>query len=188
MKNVIVSACLIGCKCTYKNSSNLIPELLDYFKMKNEDQLELSDSDSDNNNSISEADNFILIPVCPEQLGGLSTPRTPSELQNKAADIIAGRGKVLAHDGVDVTSQFIKGGKEALRLARMYQAKSAILKQKSPSCGSLEVHDGSATGTIIDGRGITAELFVREGIRIFDEDNWKEAFQFRESNYCGIEI
>ena len=90
---------------------------------------------------------YELIPVCPECYGGLTTPRTPSE---RLGD------RVVSKTGVDVTAQFNKGAEAALYLARLFNVKTAILKANSPSCGSGTIYDGTFTGTLAGGDGVTA--------------------------------
>jgi uncharacterized protein YbbK (DUF523 family) len=101
------------------------------------------------------------IPVCPEQLGGLPTPRQPSEING---------GRVIRKDGLDVTAEFQQGAREALKLARLVGAKTAILKAKSPSCGCGKIYDGSFSGALIDGNGIFAQLCKENGIEVKTEE------------------
>jgi len=103
---------------------------------------------------------YRLIPVCPESAGGLPTPRDPSER--------LGEG-VVSSKGRDVTAQFKKGAETALYLARKYNCKKALLKRNSPSCGGEYIYDGSFSGTLIPGEGVTAELLRAEGIEIIGE-------------------
>ena len=103
------------------------------------------------------------IPVCPEMLGGLPCPRVPSE---RSAD----GARVLAKDGKDVTEAFERGAAETLRLARLYECGRAILKARSPSCGCGKVYDGSFSGTLRDGNGVTAELLLRSGVAVEVKD------------------
>lgn len=103
---------------------------------------------------------FRLIPVCPETAGGLPTPRDPSE---RLGD------KVVSNQGRDVTAQYQKGAETALTLARRYGCKAALLKEKSPSCGSGLIYDGSFTGTLIQGDGVAAEELKKEGLIVFGE-------------------
>lgn len=125
-ENILVSACLIGIKCRYDGSSSLSEKVL-------EDQK-----------------NYNFIPVCPEQLGGLSTPRVPSEIINT---------KVITKMGNDVTDNFNKGVQEALKLLKIFNCKKAILKSKSPMCGCNLIYDGSFSGKLIRGDGmLTKEL------------------------------
>jgi uncharacterized protein YbbK (DUF523 family) len=137
MEKYLVSACLAGVNCTYGGKSNLHPKVVELFQ----------------------AGRAYLI--CPEQLGGLPTPRTPAEILGN---------RVIMKDGRDVTFNFIKGAHEALRLAKLLNIKKAILKQRSPSCGYGQIYDGSHTGKIVSGNGITAELFLKNGIEIVSEE------------------
>lgn len=105
-------------------------------------------------------DEYELIPVCPEAYGGLTTPRAPSERSG---------AKVVSQSGADVTEQFQKGAQAALYLARFFGVKLAILKENSPSCGSGMIYDGTFTGTLISGDGMTAELLKKHGIVVIGE-------------------
>jgi len=102
-----------------------------------------------------------LIPVCPEQLGGRPTPRIPVEIKN---------GRVVEENGCDRTEEFVHGAEEALRIAKMYDCKKAILKAKSPSCGFGKIYDGTFSKTLTDGNGISAQLLYDNGIEIINED------------------
>ena len=106
---------------------------------------------------------YRLIPVCPEAAGGLPTPRDPSERQGE---------RVVSCRGRDVTAEYRKGAETALALARRYGIKAALLQSRSPSCGSGRIYDGSFTGALIPGDGVTAELLKAHGIRVTGE--WKE--------------
>ena len=101
-----------------------------------------------------------LVPVCPESLGGLPIPRAPSERVGE---------RVFSKDGGDVTASFVRGACEALKLARLYGAKCALLKERSPSCGSGTIYDGSFSGGLTSGDGVTAELLKKNGIQIYGE-------------------
>ena len=103
----------------------------------------------------------IAVPVCPEVLGGLPTPREPSELQPD--------GRVVNCLGEDVTEQFRKGAEEALQICRENGCTSAILKSKSPSCGCGVIHNGKFDGGLIEGNGIFADLLLKEGIPVMTE-------------------
>ena len=105
---------------------------------------------------------FRLIPVCPETAGGLPTPRDPSERLG---------GKVVSNQGRDVTAQYQQGAETALWLARRYGCKAALLKEKSPSCGSGQIYDGSFTGKLIPGDGVAAEELKKEGLIVFGESD-----------------
>jgi len=134
---VLVSACLLGLRCRYNAEPVANERVLALAKM------------------------HTLIPVCPEQLGGLPTPRPPAERLGE---------RVVSNDGTDVTSAFIKGAEETLLLARILGCKTAILKARSPSCGHGRIYDGSFSGTLIHGSGVTAELLAKNGIRVFSEN------------------
>lgn len=108
------------------------------------------------------------IPVCPEILGGLCTPRTPAERQGE---------RVVARDGTDVTAAYRRGAEEALRLAKLYGARYALLKERSPSCGSGTIYDGTFTGRRVPGDGVTAGLLKANGIEVFGETELSEMIQ-----------
>lgn len=135
---IVVSACLYGHCCKYDGTNNLLRDKT-FQILKNTGR---------------------LIPVCPEELGGLSTPRVPCEIND---------GKVFNKDGVDVTSEFELGAEKALAIAKENRVRVAIFKQSSPSCGCKMIHDGTFTGTKIKGEGIAARKFVEAGIPVFDE-------------------
>ena len=142
----LISACLCGVNCKYNGLNNLNDKCLELLR---------------------KGEAFL---VCPEQLGGLNTPRIPSEILGNAKDIIElNKGKIINKEGKDVTKEFLKGGKEALKIAKEANIKKAILKESSPSCGSNFVYDGSFTGNKIKGKGITAYLLEKEGIEIISE-------------------
>ena len=107
--------------------------------------------------------------ICPEQLGGLTTPRIPSELQANAKDVIEGNGKVITNEGLDVTREFIKGAKEVVEIAKKLPISAAILKEGSPSCGVNFVYDGSFNGNKVKGKGITTEMLNEIGIKTLSE-------------------
>lgn len=100
------------------------------------------------------------IPVCPEIFGGLPTPRVPAERQGS---------KIMTQDGQDVTQQFVRGTAEVLRLADLYHCKAALLKERSPSCGSGQIYDGTFTKTLTEGDGLAAEMLKRKDIAVYGE-------------------
>ena len=136
LEKLLISACLMGIHCRYNGERKAIPEIGALMEK------------------------YELIPVCPETLGGLPTPREPSEILGE---------KVLAKSGKDVTAEYLLGAEEALRLGKLLGAKKALLKAKSPSCGSGIIHDGSFSGKLKDGYGITAKLLLENGFEIYDE-------------------
>ncbi len=111
--------------------------------------------------------------VCPEQLGGLPTPRRAAEICDGAdgADVLAGEGRVVDMAGVDVTAQYLRGAREALKAARLAGSTTAILKARSPSCGKDRIHDGTFSGVLHDGTGVTAALLRREGLEVLSEED-----------------
>lgn len=138
---ILVSACLLGCSCRYDGKSKLDERVLALQS------------------------GHILIPVCPEQLGGLPTPRLPAEIQGE---------KVTRKDGQDITAQYVKGAREALRLYTLLGCDCALLKARSPSCGKGCIYDGSFSGALTKGNGITAALFQEKGIRVFTEEETEQ--------------
>ena len=131
---ILISACLLGARCRYDGVSKLQPWISDL------------------------AERHILVPVCPEQLGGLPTPRPPAERRGD---------RVMTRDGGDVTAQYRRGAEEALRLCRLLGCEAALLKERSPSCGSGMVYDGTFTGVLTAGEGVTAELLRAQGIPVY---------------------
>ena len=103
---------------------------------------------------------YNLIPICPEIYGGLPTPRTPSERQGE---------KTMMRDGTDVTGNYIRGAEAAYELCLQLDCKIALLKEKSPSCGKGKIYDGSFSGTLTEGDGVTAEYLTSRGIKVFGE-------------------
>ncbi len=139
-ENVLVSACLLGEKCRYDGKSKEYSEI-SCLKEK-----------------------YNLIPVCPEVLGGLETPRTPCEIQN---------GRVISKDGQDKTAEYEKGAKTALEIALKNNCKTAVLKAKSPSCGKGKIYDGSFSKVLTDGNGVTADLLIKNNITVLTEKEKK---------------
>lgn len=136
MENILVSACLLGVSCRYDGKSK------------------------PNENVIALKDRYNIIPVCPEIMGGLPTPRKASEIQGF---------QVVMGDGTNVTKEYRKGAEEVLKLCRLFGCKRAVLKEKSPSCGCGKVYNGTFSGKLIDGNGITAKLLMENGIEVFGE-------------------
>lgn len=101
-----------------------------------------------------------FVPICPEILGGLSIPHPASEIKN---------GRVVSAEGKDVTGAFCAGAQKALAIAQKYHCTCALLKERSPSCGCKEIYDGSFSGKLVSGNGITAELLLQNGILVFGE-------------------
>lgn len=133
---ILISACLLGVQCRYDGASKPHPLAAELAK------------------------HHTLVPVCPEQLGGLATPRSPAERQGD---------RVCARNGNDVTAQYRRGAEEALRLCRLLGCQAAVLKEKSPSCGQGQIYDGTFTGTLTEGDGVTAALLRANGIPVYGE-------------------
>lgn len=133
-----VSACLLGVRCKYDGTSNYAAEAVREL-----------------------AEKFTMIPVCPEQLGGLTTPRPPAEILN---------GRVITKDGLDVTVSFQRGAEETLEIFKLLKLKAAVLKEGSPSCGSSLIYDGTFTGVKIPGMGLTVRLLRDQGIGVISEE------------------
>lgn len=142
-ERLIISGCLLGLCCRFDGRSKpLSKSLLDRLQEK-----------------------FQLIPACPEQLGGLATPREPSE---KCGD------RFRSRSGKDVTDQYQKGAQETLKLAQCFGCQRALMKEKSPSCGFGQIYDGTFTGTLISGSGAAAELLFKNDIAVYGESRMEE--------------
>ena len=111
---------------------------------------------------------YDVIKVCPEMLGGLSVPRVPAEILN---------GNVINKEGIDITNNYVEGAKKTLSIALENDIKVAILKKNSPSCGMGMIYDGTFSHTLVSGDGIAAKLLKENGIRILNEENYKEYFK-----------
>ncbi len=145
---ILISGCLIGVNCRYDGKNSFKEKLMKYFNDKN------------------------IIPVCPEQLGGLSTPRPPAEIRGgDGKDVLRGQAKVVRIDGLDVTDEFIKGANETLNIMKSLGITKAILKAKSPSCGVGKIYDGSFSGTLTSGDGVTTALLKENGIEVYSDED-----------------
>ncbi len=140
---ILISACLLGVNCRYDGGN------------------------SHNEKAIRQYQNDELIPVCPEEAGGLPTPRPAVEIVGgDGNDVLDGTAKVLTADGVDKTEEFLKGAQFALELAQSQGATAVILKARSPSCGCGEIYDGTFSSTLLSGDGVTTALLKRHGIEV----------------------
>ena len=146
---ILISACLLGMNCRYCGGGCLSQAAAALF---------------------AEHD---LMPVCPEQMGGLPTPRAPDEIRG---------GRVLDRDGIDNTAAFERGAEEVLKLARLAGCTAAVLKERSPSCGSSVIYDGTFTGRRVPGAGITARLLMENGIKVVSEERIPELFEDAEES------
>ena len=138
-EKILISACLIGLNCKYDGGNNENSKLVELMKEKD------------------------LVPICPEQLGGLKTPRASAERKQE---------KVITKEGVDVTKEYQRGAEEVLNLAKKLNIKKAILKSRSPSCGIEEIYDGTFSHTLIKKDGVTAELLKKNEIEVISSDEY----------------
>ena len=148
MKKILVSQCLYGGEPVRYDGKSKEERNTEFLKWKKEGR---------------------LVPVCPEVFGGLPIPRTDAQRNGD---------KVVTRDGIDVTAEYLKGAKEAVRLAEEENVLCAVLKEKSPSCGSSKIYDGTFSGRIIDGEGVTAELLKKAGIRVFSENQLEDVKRY----------
>ena len=147
---ILISACLLGVNCRYNGTGGSLAEL--------EGLMELAE----------------LIPVCPEILGGLPTPRPPAE---RVGD------RVVSCEGGDVTEAYLRGARESLHLAKLFGARLALMKERSPSCGAGEIYDGSFSHTRIPGDGTASELLKANGIEVWGETHIHELMnRLKEEN------
>lgn len=144
---LIVSACLAGINCKYDGGNNRHEFIVDLVARG------------------------LAIPVCPEQLGGDPTPRDPVELNGSSGeDILLGKGFPKSAAGINKSESFLKGAEEVLKIARLVNADCAILKERSPSCGSKTIYDGTFSGQKKSGRGVTTALLEQNGITVYSEE------------------
>ena len=138
---LLMSACLMGVNCRYDGGGKTLaalPQLMERYH---------------------------VIPVCGEVMGGMTTPRIPSERM---------KDRVIDREGNDVTANFRRGAEEVLHLAQLYGAKKALLKERSPSCGYGKIYDGTFSGILIEGNGVTAQLLAEHGVEVFGESKISE--------------
>lgn len=136
---ILVSACLVGINCKYSGGNNYNEKIFNLVKEGK------------------------AIPICPEQLGGLKTPRLPAEIKNEC---------VINKNNEDVTKEFVKGANEVLNLAKELGIKKAVLQPRSPSCGCGRIYSGNFDNTLVDGNGITADLLMKNGIEVIPADEY----------------
>lgn len=149
---ILISACLLGIKCRYDNKKKPFSSALRLCKKGN------------------------IIPICPEQLGGLPTPRCASGIETgRGDDVLDGKSKVINEKGDDVTKQFIGGAKEVLRIAKIFKAEKFIAKSKSPSCGlgttlKRTFKKNNFSNIRVKGDGVAVALLKRNGLEIITEE------------------
>jgi len=143
---ILVSACLLGLNTRYNGEQRSYPEVLRYLKKKG----------------------LTPIPVCPEQLAGLPTPRPSAAFQTGDGEaVLTGDGSLITEHGDIVTDTFLCGAEQALLVARTCGCSEALLKERSPSCGSRAVY---RNGMLIEGAGVTSALLKQNGIAVFSEE------------------
>jgi len=148
---ILVSACLLGIFSKYDGGSNLQPLLAKYSHRGQ------------------------FLPVCPEQLGGLPTPRPPAEIiDGCGGDVLTGACKVINQAGEDMTRPFCRGAQEVAALAASFPITAAILKERSPSCGVNQIYDGSFSHVVKKGQGVTASRLKRLNIPVYSEEDITE--------------
>ncbi len=157
---VLISACLFDLPCRYDgqlSSRRLQPEVLEKLD-----------------------ESYHLVPVCPEQLAGLPTPRRPAEIrEGDGFSVLEGKTAVKTNNGEDVTDYFIKGAQLTLRIAQITKAVKIVTQKNSPSCSSDKIYDGSFTSRCKKGYGITAALLKSNGIEPIDVDAFEKKLQER---------
>ncbi|GLV52861.1 hypothetical protein TBS_34230 [Thermobispora bispora] len=160
MERILVSACLLGRPVRYDGRAKTShDELLARWRAEGR-----------------------LVPFCPEVEGGLPVPRPPAEIEGGTGGeaVLSGAARVRTATGEDVTEAFLAGARRALEAARKAGARIAILKEGSPSCGSLRIYDGTFQGRTAPGQGVTTALLERHGVRVFSEDRIPEAAAYLE--------
>lgn len=146
-ETAIVSSCLLGLPTRYDGTDNYCQAVVDYLQYHN----------------------LVPIPVCPEQLAGLATPRLKCWFNKGAGqDVLLGIGSLCDEQGKDQTAVFFRGATETAKIAELTGCKLAILKQRSPSCGNRQVHQN---GQLIKGSGVTAAMLKKIGLRVLAEDD-----------------
>lgn len=161
MSKILMSACLLGQKVRYDGGDCL----------QNHERLQTWIKAGK------------VVTICPEMIGGLPTPRPPAEIQGSKTGIavLNGEAHIKTNTGENVTEQFIDGARKTLALAQKHHVRVAILKAKSPSCGSSVIYDGSFSRSLISGMGVTATLLNQHDILVFDEDHIDDALDAAES-------
>lgn len=145
---LLVSACLVGKRCRYNGQEKSCPSVTKL------------------------AEQYELIPFCPEVAGGLATPRPPAEIQGgNGSDVLAGRAKVINRDGVDVTAEYVAGARAGAELVRRLGVRKAVLKERSPACGSTSIYDGSFGGVVRAGHGVLAAALKEAGVKVLSEED-----------------
>lgn len=168
---LLLSACLLGVNCKYDGLNNVHQRIQEMARRGG------------------------VIPLCPEQLGGLSTPRPPAEIRGgDGSKVLQGEAKVFSIENQDVTEAFLRGAEESLQLAKLFKVRAALLKEGSPSCGSSLIYDGTFSHTKVPGKGVVTASLEREGVLVFSEVEWERieehlslfSISGREKTYIGV--
>ncbi len=154
---ILVSMCLGGIDCNYKGESKPNRRVIELIRTGR------------------------AIPVCPEQLGGLPTPRSGSRIiSGNGEDVIDGKTRVITDDGQDVTMEYLRGAELTLQFCRKFGIDTVILKQGSPSCGKGKTQGGWDERRLVEGDGVTVALLKRNGITVYTEDDLEDEDIWRE--------
>ena len=148
---ILLSTCLVGVHTMWDGGTNRVDDLVELVRAGE------------------------AVFLCPEQLGGLTTPREPAEIEagKTARDVLAGSAKVISKTGRDFTQQFVDGAQRVLAFCQEMGIETAVLAATSPSCGSKETYDGTHSETLRPGKGVTAELLAQNGIRVYNQLNYR---------------
>lgn len=158
MQKILISACLIGQKVRYHGKDALCHhKILEKWQQEGR-----------------------LIAVCPEVSAGLPVPRPSCEIQGSDGGlaVLAGKSRVVSHNGIDRTDAFLAGAKKTLQIAKAHNIQFAVLKSNSPSCGNTTIYDGTYTSKIMPGMGVTAALLTQNGLSVYNENQIDEAENF----------
>ena len=140
---ILVSACLVGLNTKYNGKNNYYEKIFELVKSGK------------------------AIPLCPEQLGGLCTPRKPAEIK-----YIDGKKYIINKEGIDVTEEYIRGAQEVLNFVKKMNITKAILKSNSPSCGVGKIYNGTFSGALVNGNGVLAKMLKEHGIEVITEEDF----------------
>lgn len=149
---ILVSACLTGECCKYNGKSNYSDEIATYLSNTSEE----------------------VMSICPEQMGGLPTPRAKAEIEGgkSGEDVLRHQARVISEYGDDITSAFIDGADKVIKQIKKKNISKAVLKSKSPSCGCGYIYDGTFSGKLIPGNGVLAAILIQNGIKVMSDDQF----------------
>ncbi len=171
MTVILVSACLLGVRCTWRGTAASASQVERFQAILPAGQDR----------------GVVFLPVCPEQLGGLPTPRPPAELQASAALILSGGGRVKTRDGVDCTPPYRKGAEEVRRLANLTDSRLAVLRDRSPACGVHAVHAGFFSGALTAGQGVAAAALREDGITLLTVEEFLAVWRWTDGRHFPVD-